>query len=716
MLELGEYAKAYREAHQSWANFQASIDQDPSTADIYTDAQAQAVVIMELMEERAAADFIPVLSPVVDENIERQRRIIQSIRETKPYRDGLIAEAEIEARLAAVPEPEQYSEDNRNFATGFFICRTLARVLQVRQRTEDVAAPAPGPAQGEVGGTPEADIYPKPLHIKAYTKDSVLMLNDESAVSMRRKLAAGNQSAEEEEMINGLRLSALQFLAAHPEERFVASQIWDAIAPGQEYSTNRWYTQIGDFLANDLMYHNRSLVLAQKPKDMAKIRYYQLNPDFSITLEVLDEASGTEQLTYYKLPNGKLLRGKEGMVMNIMERTSPDALFTDEVLLAKGIYTPEELQKLKSAENILSNTMSSLKLGLRRAGMGDLFTFHRVDQPGSQKALGYWMEHAQDITERERDMAERIHRAHIVAAFIYERTNLLVRLQLPVLSAAIVAALRAADTIAQQGPEELDAQQRDIAYERLRSLVQNPEELEELMNSDKGNPLWPIVDYLFNILTEEDSRGRFEEALQAPVTRVLSAETAAGAQEAPVDQVEYELGIQRVLIERPDASGGSFGEQLIAAPNQTTPPVRQIRNAQGHRINHSRQRDDARANRRARRGTMGENYHDLEARASSQLAELMDNPDHSTMLQLGASGHEVVQRLPQITEAFLVSFFSDRQITRKFMDPERILLAYLATCSDETIQQAASIRSQRARLREHISRVVQERAAENEQR
>lgn len=566
MPQLGEFGEAYKQAFESWSQLQEVIAQDPDFVDIVVDPAQQAMLIMEMIDEEAAADFAKVLTPTLDEETDRLKTNILALRENSLY-GTIITEDKIQEKLAALPESPQYAETDRQLATAYFIGKALA------PHRSGIVAISPLPTYVEALTDPEASIVvelppaspeldnPNHLRIKVYTKDNMLLINDgEIAIPLARKMGTSSITAEEERLVEEYRINALKVLAAHPGEELTAKQIWDAIdKTGTPYATPAWSNYLSDFLTDDLSFNGQPLVKVRKPSPEARIRFYSLG-DFSLSFEDIDAESGLLQLTNFKLPNNKVIGGRDGMVAHILLHASEKAPVVAKHLIKYGIYTAAEVRSLKYGNSLLSGAVSALRNGLRAAGVDGEFVVHRKDvgrkaAPGKRLPSGYWMELANpnesmpeisnkiegdevpptsepinDYQETDAERLESIHEAHIMAVYIAERSGLLEKLGLPILPIEILDLLELEDT--SYGQEIIDQDEmflkRARAYDKLRNLISDPSRMEEYFATvpDPDNdPRWKLIDYLDEVTADKQRKDLFEACLIAKIEKRTATHT-----------------------------------------------------------------------------------------------------------------------------------------------------------------------------------------------
>ncbi len=599
--ELGEYGKAYREAFEGWSALEFQKASQPDLADTFEDASTQARLIMDMLEAEATNDFRQLIDYESAQAEDKTRTNIEAIRETPTYqRGGKIAETlenQIQARLASLPEVNHYSEADQKMATAFVVGR-IARIAIPPKAIELPAEQASSPSK------PEKPISNK-LKIQVFTKDSMLLVNGVEAIPLAREVGSSKYTAEEESLIEEYRLTTLKFLADHPDEEFLASKIWQAIdRTGTPYSSSVWDNFIGEWL-EDLEIRNQSLINVRKPSPVAKRRYYSLG-DFSVDFETLNEDSGLEQLTIFKLSNGEVLAGKAGMLAHLLSRATVENPVVSQMLLDKRVYSDEELVDLKYPENILSGLVSTVRQDLREAGVEQQYRIEKVDTGvaregrGRRNEPGYYMEL---LSSGEIEKRKAIHEANIIANYIYLRNGLLEALNLPTLPRATVDMLKTLDESVSQ--EELLAV-RDSAYETIQVLF-GTEGIEKLLNEvDASDPRYGLADWALPLLNQPESRQTLENALRADVERVVGtteAEPKTGSQR--IKRIDYNVkGVGTLPVNYPDedfevehfslallASIDQDDKDIVVAQNGHDAPTPPANNDNGENLTRRKRRE-----------------------------------------------------------------------------------------------------------------------------
>ncbi len=736
MPELGKFGNAYRDAYES---MQSSLElqiQEPNLADTYDMSITQAQVMMSIFESKGAIeDFTAVLSPAeVDPEIEKVRESIIGLRDTAAFKNGLIEESDIEARLAQLPKPETYSEQDQQFATAYFVGRILSLSLYgsgvVSPESKFQITPEQTEVKVEDTPTDASEIETNDgVHIRLYTQDNMLVFDDNTGIPLARKTGISKYSVVEEDLIETYRYKALRFLAENRGSEFGSSQVWDAIdITGTPFSSSIWSNFVGNYLSDELIHEGQPLINCRKPSPDAKLKLYSA-ADLNITFEVVDEFSGLEQLTIYKLESGKVLAGKAGALMHLLLMASKDSPVTIDTLFEKGIYTDEEVEGMKSSRaNVLSGLVATVNSTLREEGLTHRYRIHRekVEDADSttNNSSAYWGE----LTDPAKaELIENIHAAHLAANYVAQRNGLLEKLGLPTLLQTIVDNLADRDTIDGMIPGEDKRKNREKAYFTLKALA-TPESMEQILNSSGDDPRWELVDYLFELKRKgDDVLERFDDAMRAPAKLWGTDETDTGS--SVITRIEYSVsGVGTVCVERDtatkEAEAGTFGTEMLSSPEQkgktivhkngTTPTPEQASPTQKKTPDAGVVGDDAvvDATKRTRRERRTDLANQLDRDATRFVKTVLGEVRNNGLDKPGGvKWKQVAEVFPSVTSRKVTQILgahrtSDRMSETHEVTVEDILLTALGT-SGTDLEKALGVTHQRRVIDKVIKREVE---------
>ncbi len=542
MPEFSERASSYREMYKNWEELQ-ELATDPDLAEVVSESIDTAVLAMDSLAPQAEPDFIAALEPpVTPETLETIRKI-ENLRNTKPYKDGLISEESIQARLAALPRSEPYPEDDTKFAKAYWVGKHFASKvgkLSIIQRDTETSAPQPEttaqPVEPEPGA-PEQESNRTPLKVVVYKGNNVLLVGNKP-MPLSRRMGGGTSSVEDETFVEECRLRAIEYIADHPNEPLRAKDIWDHATLGiKEFYSMTWQNYIGDFLRDDLVYKGQPLINVDKVQP--RLIMYSLG-DFDLKFEHIEEAYDDVLLGIAKLPNGQTMGGKVALAFQLLLKATQDKPLITNDLVKFGVYTTSEIAKRKDGKYILSSTTGSIMSALREKGLGDLYELVSVRTDDKRPGKGTRTEPGYYLREKVSDGAVKapieadeeapeheltLRKGALLTQYFNDRGRLLEHLGIPAIPEEVVEAFENADIQFDSRRRPATQQEIDARRTRVYAILSNavrPENLTELLDSfEVGDPRLGLIDYVYDRLNDEATRPVFEAALRARGRRIF---------------------------------------------------------------------------------------------------------------------------------------------------------------------------------------------------
>ncbi len=191
-------------------------------------------------------------------------------------------------------------------------------------------------------------------------------------------------------------MRAVEVLALNPEKKFLTTDLWNNVVPGNnKYSTYEMQNLL-DFLEG-IHAGEKPLVVISKPTELSKRKYVQWGGvkvlPYSETelFEKSNEAYTGTLMTIFKLSNGRVVAGRTGRMLHILAASSKENPVTQRMIDAVDLGGDDVPEGGLVLSALISNTAASLRLN----STDDQFVIHKVSHvaaEGERSVSAYWME------------------------------------------------------------------------------------------------------------------------------------------------------------------------------------------------------------------------------------------------------------------------------------------------------------------------------------
>ena len=510
-LALSPRAQKYIDTANAVSELRELAAVNPQDADQYAPGISRGEVIMSITESAAVEDFIAVIEVQEPKDRAERRKIIESIREDEDF-GTVITEDDIQCQLDALPPFPDYLPEVREFVGGYF--EAIGQWL-IAVNGEPVPEALGTPDQAKEGTDvdgqtdPEAAMEKPELTITVY-KDQVIQLGEDGEMVPLLRTMEVPKTTQEELYIADARLAALRLVAGHEprddDKGLASDDVWRTYAGDKKLNSSQ-HLIVLEFLES-LQVDGEPVLDIYKPTDAAKRRYYR-NGGFAVTFVESDQESGFEQNGIFRLPNGEMLFGKRARVANMLIRASEDKPVSSQDLLDSDVYSEEE--KAEMGDKItLSSMVSFLRQSLEQEGLlvvedGPSYGYNIKSIKQPDRSLVYWMEYhdkddaaepAPEIGETEYERDRSIADCRMVADWLVENQEILVRLGYEPFDAEAQSALQAADILEPETKTSKQLQLR-LVFDAVKIVASIDSSVEEVIDKvPEDDPRWPIIDYL----------------------------------------------------------------------------------------------------------------------------------------------------------------------------------------------------------------------------
>lgn len=536
MSELGVQAQKYFETATA-IGIAEELKAQGGPPETYEAEIARKEAILSLLEANGVADqFIDFVlnQPVEDPDVALQRATLESLREDKSYqelvRDGIIAESDLEAKIAELPAPPEASpemEFAQEYVAGLAFWaginaestkrNTPEKVKPVpRSQTEQEQEPVPetkaetSTEPRPVDNTEVGETNAEFVNIWHFKGDNVLLIDCDHYLPLARSTESAQQTAEQEATLEDYRVEVLRFLGKNPDDEFQSTEIWARIDPnGDKIRAGWWNSFMADFIES-VELKGEKLISVRKGNDnpKSKRRYYKANRP--IKIEELDEESGQEFLTNFKLPNGRVIGARAGKIAHLLTRASEESPVTLEVLKEHGIFVDPDTTTKRTQDHYLSGVVSSIRGEIRADNSENSLIVHRVllgEKLGAgRRESAYWIE---QLTEEE--LIEMIQVKKVVN-FIDSKRSELRKAGLPIIGEDAVSRVKAY-------PDSLKGDKKHTQQELQNALIEIYKYISELgdniFDMPETDARWKLVEYFYDsvLLDSAETKTAFKAVM-----------------------------------------------------------------------------------------------------------------------------------------------------------------------------------------------------------
>lgn len=413
MKEFNESARAFQEAYEAWTELIDIGLQQPELADVVSIGQEHARKSLHELEAEVSREFEAAVIPVVDPATEQLRREIEGLRQTKAY-PKYVTEEVIQARLNALPRPEQYSGNDIHFATAYWVGRLLLHAFNFTPcLVAETPAQEPEKALTGLDATPQG--------AESTADDSVSLPEEEHRLSVK---------LPNEKVISGKLAHLLLLLQTSSrenpltDEQFRSAQIYSE----QELAKLKHKDFPLSSLVGSLRYRFRQLGVANVLKihsaktDSGKMVYYLENTENTIPEEESSVADQAETQEVIPETDSELSIHDAATLAECINLRAP-------LLRQLGLPTLDAYILARFDENLpdIIKPMSQAELDLQRARTYDFISRSLtpgkinslLDDLGPEDPRSDLLIYIHDLVQAKesRILFERALRAHIISIY-----------------------------------------------------------------------------------------------------------------------------------------------------------------------------------------------------------------------------------------------------------------------------------------------------------